>query len=452
MRFNQQWKVTAMRVLTIAITLALACLTSPSVMARPLLLISIDGLRPGDVAEADKRGLHIPNLRRFLREGSHAEAVIGVLPTLTYPSHTTILTGVGPAQHGIVNNTTFDPQNINRQGWFWYSSDIKVPTLWDAVRRAGKSTANVHWPVSVGQPSIDYNIPQIWHTGHAYDEKLLAALATPGLLSALEQKLGPYARGVDESIEGDEIRARFAAAIIAEKRPYFMTAYLTALDHEQHASGPDTPAAHAVLERIDAIVGQLIAAERTAQPDADIAVVSDHGFAPVTTEINLYSSFVKAGLIRFDKAGAVSGWDAMPWPSGGSLAIVLARPDDRALHDRVAQLLATLKATPEARIDAILDKEEIAAMGGNPAADFYIAFGKGAMAASTFALDAPLAVPSAHYKGMHGYFPTMPEMRSTFMMMGPDIPVGQSIGTIDMRRIAPRLAEILDVSLAQPSR
>ena len=98
--------------------------------AEPVLMISVDGLRPGDVIEADKRGLKIPNLRRFLAEGSYASGVVGILPTVTYPSHTTLITGVSPDKHGIVNNTTFDPKAINQGGWYWYASDIKVPTLW----------------------------------------------------------------------------------------------------------------------------------------------------------------------------------------------------------------------------------------------------------------------------------------------------------------------------------
>ena len=103
------------------------------------------------------------------------------MPTLTYPSHVTLLTGVTPATHGVTGNLTFDPYNTNQYGWDWYASDIKVPTLWDAAHAAGLSTANVHWPVSVGAP-VDWNLPQIWRTGSPDDRKLLAALATPGLL------------------------------------------------------------------------------------------------------------------------------------------------------------------------------------------------------------------------------------------------------------------------------
>ena len=67
--------------------------------AEPVLLISIDGLRPGDVIEAERRGLKIPNLRRFVTEGAYATGVTGVLPTVTYPSHVTLVTGASYMNH-----------------------------------------------------------------------------------------------------------------------------------------------------------------------------------------------------------------------------------------------------------------------------------------------------------------------------------------------------------------
>ena len=104
--------------LSLILAAAASCIAAAPASARPVLLISIDGLRPGDVAEAEQRGLKIPNLRRFLAEGSYADGVVGVLPTVTYPSHTTLLTGASPAAHGIVGNNTFDPAQINAGGWY----------------------------------------------------------------------------------------------------------------------------------------------------------------------------------------------------------------------------------------------------------------------------------------------------------------------------------------------
>jgi len=425
----------------------LSALSASPALAEPVLLISIDGLRPADVIEAEQRGLKVPNLRRFVAEGAYATGVVGVLPTVTYPSHVTLITGASPAKHGVVGNTTFDPGQINQNGWYWYASDIRVPTLWSVAGAAGKTVGNVHWPVSVGAQDVTWNLPQIWRTGHADDVKLVTALSTPGLVDELEAATGQvYAAGIDESITGDENRGQFAVALIEKHRPDLVTAYFTALDHEQHAEGPGTPQAHEVLERIDAIVGRLVAAELAAHPDAAIAVVSDHGFETISHETNFFRAFIDAGLIRLDENGAVTGWDAMPWPSGGSVAIMLAREDDVELEAQVGRLLADLKADPGNGIAAIAGRQDIARMGGNPEASFFVNLAPDTTSAGFGGAKAPLR-GTPRYRGTHGYFPAAQNFRSTFMIMGKGIPQHRSLGEIDMRVIAPTLARILDISL-----
>jgi hypothetical protein len=81
-------------------------------------------MRPDYVSVADRHGLKIPNLRRISATGAHARGVRGVLPTVTYPSHTTMMTGVWPAKHGIYENATFDPLGRDLSGWYWYSEAI----------------------------------------------------------------------------------------------------------------------------------------------------------------------------------------------------------------------------------------------------------------------------------------------------------------------------------------
>ncbi|MEY3624166.1 MAG: hypothetical protein RLZZ407_1725 [Pseudomonadota bacterium] len=415
-------------------------------LAEPVLLISIDGLQPDDVIKAEKRGIDIPNLKRFITQGSYAEGVRGVLPSVTYPSHATLITGVSPSLHGIVGNNSFDPLQINQGGWYWYASDINVPTLWDIAAKAKFTTANVHWPVSVNASAVKWNLPQIWRTGHTDDAKLMKSVATQGLIESLESHLGAYAPGIDESIEGDENRGRFATALITREKPYFTTVYLTALDHEQHEKGPDTAAAHAVLKRIDAIVGKIISAQMVAQPESVIAVVSDHGFSKVNTEVNLYRAFIDAGLITLDANGKIKEWEASPWNSGGSSAIVLKRPSDPALRARVLGLLSQLKADPQNGLAEIATESEIADYRANPQASFYVSFAPNAYAGGFKGVAAPLVSPSAS-KGTHGYFPDKPFMRSSFMMMGKNIQKGRNLGEIDMRAIAPTLAKAMGLSL-----
>jgi predicted AlkP superfamily pyrophosphatase or phosphodiesterase len=142
----------------------MAVFSSASAQRKPaplLVIISVDGLRPDYVTAADAHGAKLPNLRRFLKEGTFAEGVVGDVPTVTYPSHTTLVTGVWPAKHGILANSTFDPLQKNYQGWYWYVEDLRVPTLWDAAALAGRTTASVQWPVTVGA-KITWNIPEVW--------------------------------------------------------------------------------------------------------------------------------------------------------------------------------------------------------------------------------------------------------------------------------------------------
>lgn len=426
------------------LALSLAWSGTGEAWASPVLLISLDGLRPGDVADAKAHGLRLPVLTALAEEGASAEGVIGVLPTLTYPSHTTLLTGVSPARHGVSNNLTFDPDAKNQSGWYWYASDVRVPTLWAAAHAKGLRTANVHWPVSVGAPGIDANLPQIWRTGTADDAKLLAALATPGLLPPLEKSIGePYAQGIDESVEGDANRVRFAAAILAGRKPDFMTVYLAGIDHEEHRSGPGSPETKATIERTDALVGQLVAAARAAMPDVTVIVVSDHGFAPITTDINLFKPFLDAGLITLDAQGKPTGWEAMPWLAGGTAAIRLVRPDDAVLIAQVRGVLAKMAADPAYHIADILDRTAIAKAGGATEANFFIAMQPGYETGRDPA--APIAAP-ATYKGMHGYIPSDPAMRSTLIVAGPGIR-HHDLGVVDMRSIAPSIARILKIAL-----
>ena len=434
-----------MRVAAFLGGLAAALMVSAMAHAAPVLMISIDGLRPADIWDADKRGLKVPNLRKLEAEGVYATGVRNALPTVTYPNHTTLVTGVWPAKHGIANNTTFDPLGRNMGGWYWYASDIKAPTLWDAVHKAGKKTASVYWPVSVGAASIDYDIPEYWRAHIAEDAKLLKAVSTPGLVDELEAATGRrLVEMTEEEPQNNVARTAFAVALIKAKHPAFMTLHLAALDHAQHGFGPDTPQTRAVLEGLDAEVGELVAAARQAEPGVVIAVVSDHGFAPLAHAVNLESAFIDAGLITVDeKTHRVTSWTAAPW-GNASAAIILANPEDQAVKAKVAALLAKLAADPELGIARVIDAAEIARMGRTAQASFWVDFKSGYEAGGR--AGGPM-ISASGTRGTHGYMPDHPEMRATFILVGPGVPAKGSIGEIDMRDIAPTLAKLMGVAL-----
>ena len=136
----------------------------------------------------------------------------------------------------------------------------------------------------------------------------------------------------------------------------------------------------------------------------------------------------------------ISGAYSAPILSSVTLEVKEATPKVQAFDSLI------LKAALEKEKAAIADKAEIAKMGGNPQASFYVSFAPNAYSGGFKGKDAPLLSPSPG-KGTHGYFPTSPLMRSSFMMFGKNVAKGRNVGEIDMRAIAPTLAEWLGVSL-----
>ena len=413
---------------------ALLALAGWPAWAGPVLLISLDGLRSGDVIGNPA----LPALSALQHEGVWADGVLGVWPALTYPSHATLITGASPARHTIGGNEAFDPTGDNVEGWMWYAQDLKADSLWSAARRAGLKTAALNWPVTVGAP-IDYNLPQIWRARTEEDRKLEAALSTPGLRAELEALTGqPFPLGSDGSCEADARRAAHAAALIAAKRPDLTALHLECVDHLQHDFGPGSPQASEGLAQLDAIVGKLIAAARRELPGLSVVVVSDHGFAPVRTAINLGRAFREAGL------SGTADWRAAVWPMSGSAAVVLRDPADQAARAAVRRLLARLARQPRLGIARIAEREEIVRHGGSRQAAFWVLFRPGFSAGGYS--DGPL-IQRSEIKGTHGYPGEEPAMQALLIASGPGLAGKGSLGRIDMRAIAPAIAARLEITL-----
>jgi predicted AlkP superfamily pyrophosphatase or phosphodiesterase len=445
---NLNWRRTCavFCILGFAVVCFFAVSTLAQQQAPPLLvMISVDGMRPDYITEADAHGAKVPNLRRFLKEGTYADGVVGVVPTVTYPSHTTLVTGVWPAKHGILANTTFDPLRQNEEGWYWYTEDIRVPTLWDVAAAAGRTTASIQWPVTVGA-HITWNIPEYWRANTPDDAKLLRALSTRGLLEEARAEIGEFRDGTDTSAKGDEILGRYAEWILEKKHPALLTLHLSSLDHIQHQTGPFSPEDIAVLESIDATIGKIRAtAEKLAPGHAYIAIVSDHGFVRTDSQLNLFPLFREAKLITVSDKGKITDWKAMPWPTGGSAAVVLKDAGDSATLSLVRELLAKVASDPANGVDRILESEELHKRGGYPTASFFVGLKPGWRTGA--ALDGAVLSKLPKVGGTHGAMPDLPDLHASFFLIGPGVPAGKSLGTIDMRDVAPTLAHEVGLTL-----
>jgi predicted AlkP superfamily pyrophosphatase or phosphodiesterase len=434
----------------------LLLLTTRLGFAAAVLMISVDGMKPEYVLQAEARGLKLPYLRSLIATGTYADGVVGVWPTLTYPSHTTLVTGVSPAEHGILANLEFDPRHNFNESWFWYAAQIRVPTLWQAAHAAGISTASIGWPVTVGAVDIDYLIPEYWRISgptedlNPSDRYLAAALSRPAnLLANLQDAAGPYLMANDTT-HGDEVKTRYAVEILRRYKPGFMTLHLSALDEAEHSYGAFSTQADQELEAIDTMLSQLAAAAHAADPASVLAVVSDHGFMPLTHRVNLYIPFLQAGLIKTteesdNKAPKLVSWQAEPWLAGGMVAIMLHDPHDRLTEQAVGELLQKLAANPQNGIASVAGRDQIKEKGGFPAAAFLVVLKPGYYAVASLKGDMISDMPGTH--GGHGFSPEYADMRAAFFVSGAGIAAHRDLGVIDMRQIAPAMAKLLGVSL-----
>ncbi|MBX5477643.1 MAG: alkaline phosphatase family protein [Pyrinomonas methylaliphatogenes] len=415
--------------------------------AKRALVISIDGLDARYLLRADEYGLKIPTLRRLMREGVVAP-VIGVYPSVTYPSHTTIVTGATPARHGIVNNTLFEPPPMKPTGsWFWFARDIKADTLWDAAARRGLSVGLVSWPVSTG--AGDWNVPEIWSPGKSPFESrdTVREYARPrGLVEEVERADPELFKNLTPD-EGDDMRTRFAEYIIAHKRPQLMLVHLFDLDHFEHSYGPFTSQAFTTLEKVDGYIGRLLAAVERAGLLSETAVfiVSDHGFMAISRTFNPLIVLEQAGLVKIapdaDGRRRIIEWRALPYISGGSCAIILRDNQDQEALRRARE---AFRPYEQQGILRIIDRSELERLGANPRAAFALeaaegyAFGGG--------LTGETITPSLN-RGTHGYLPTLPDYRASLIIAGAGLARRGRIDEINMTRIGPTIARLLGLEL-----
>jgi predicted AlkP superfamily pyrophosphatase or phosphodiesterase len=408
---------------------------------RLVLVVSIDGLRRDYLDAVGDPARPFPTLRRLMSEGAVARSLRSVWPSVTYPAHTTMVTGVMPARHGIVNNVVFDPLEKNEGGWYWYASDIRVPTLWDAASKAGVDVLNVTWPVTVSAP-IRWNVPQIWRARTDEDDKLLVALATPGILESLPRSDWP------SDHHGDAARAHTASALLRAKRPRLAFVYLTDLDSAQHDAGPLSPKAWATLEATDRLLGEIIGAAQAAAPRVSLVLVSDHGFAPVARDVRPNVALREAGLLtvappRDDlrrDASNLRGFAAVTWKAGGVAAIM----GTAAVRGQVRDVFDRLAHDPESGIARVLDGAEVEREGGFPGALVVLEAAPGAMFSER--TDPPMVVPSK-YRGTHGYDPSSPEMSASLVLWGDGIRKDAALGDVAMIDIAPTIAALAGLHL-----
>ena len=382
---------------------------------RKLLVVSVDGLDWRYLRDRDAMHLSIPTLRRLLATSEVAAGVIGVFPTITWPSHTSLISGVRPDQHGILGNRR--PKSEGGD-YYWSTSLIRVPTLLNCAADNHLTTATITWPVTVDAP-VTWNLPEYFHRrdGGSMDLETIASKATPGLVDSISSMYPSF----PQQWMDDRTRTLAVLYLLKETQPHLILVHLVDLDSEEHDQGPFTQNANAILERTDQLLGDMLEA---LPADYDLALVSDHGFERIDHVANLSVLLANSGV-----KGSVRSFGGLAVTSDLAVADLLRRSATEHKnqigreipHEELVQYAPDLK-------DAVAAFE--------PAPHVMFGFGDSATVGEY------LTLPQE--KGNHGLWPTVPGYRSVFLLYGTGVRP-RSIGEIQMLSIRDRLTSHLNL-------
>lgn len=408
-------------------------------LADHVILISIDGLRP-DFYKDEKRPA--PMLQYMAQNGIQADGVRGIFPSVTYPSHTTLITGALPVNHGIYYNTVFKPEERSSD-WYWEFDAIKTQTLWGAANDQELLTASIGWPVTVGAP-IDLNIPEIWDPEGEWIQAIRRHTTPKGLLEEIEEK----ATG---KLEGDMFSGRYnmredrvgamASYLIKEYKPNLLTIHIVSTDSYQHRYGRDHYMVDRAISAADRAVARMVeAADQAGILDRTAFVISgDHGFTNISARVSPNVWLVEAGIMedRNDRGD----WRATFHTGGGSAFLELRDPNDTQTIQEVMDLLEDLPESTK-RLFRIVERDELDRIGANP--NTPIALAASPIATMSPASSGPAVGPASG--GMHGHFPDFKNMETGLIVWGSGVRKNINPPQVGMEDIAPIIARLLGIT------
>jgi predicted AlkP superfamily pyrophosphatase or phosphodiesterase len=403
-----------------------------------VVLVSIDGLRP----EFYLGEWEAPTLKAMAREGAHAKAVEGVFPSMTYPSHASIVTGVGPGRHGIVANQLWDGNGPRRER-YWWAKDIKSRTLWQAAREKGLKVAVTYWPTTVGA-EVDWLVAEVWDPDGRDSVRRMHQASTPGLLLELALTIGvPGEKEIDDKAVIDRFITAASVTILGKYRPNLQLIHLVNVDGAQHQFGRDAPEVRRAVREQDANIAKI----RQAVADAGLkektllVVTGDHGFMDVSELLNPNALLRQAGFLEMED-GALKSWRAMVRPSGGSAAVYVKDAKD---VPAVTEVLRRGSERDGRKLYALVDRARLDELGCDREAALALDAEDGFMFSSSAVGD--LVAGRPRLRGMHGHLPTREKLFTGFVAEGPGIRPGSSVDRMRLVDVAPTIARLLGLEM-----
>lgn len=432
--------------LFLAAALALSTFDTVRIDAQParatdhVVLVSFDGFDPTTYMDPARFGVELPALKALKESGSWAAGVEVQYPSMTYPGHTSIVTGVHPGKHGVYQNTQLNPAT-SATTWYFENRLLKVPTIWDLAEAQGLSTAGVSWPVSVGAKMRTLYPESNQAPRDTTWLELARRESTPGLVDAVVQELGGFGpRDNLEPVKRDRFAAAMATHIIRTAKPNLIVIHLMQSDEAQHDHGPRSPEARTAFANMDRHLAEIVRAvdEAGIRARTTFIVTGDHGFYNVHSQFQPNVVLRNLGLLSTDARGQVTEWKAQTH----GFAIKLKDKADKVTADLVIRTFTDLAEKQYKGLFRVVTRAEMDALDADPDALIALEPVEGysvqpAVDGGTF------LAPSTARRGQHGYLPSNPQLRTGLIVSGAGIKAGIEVPFARQIDIAPTVARLL---------
>ena len=420
-------------------------------MRNKLIILSADAM----VTEDLELFSNLPGYQKYLANGCMIRKVRSIYPTVTYPCHTTMMTGNYPDRHGVTSNFKFDI-NEKPTPWNGFADVIQSKDIFTACKEKGLTTATVSWPVTCGHKNIDYMIPE--YVPQVYgvqgndtiedmfrragsDEDMIAIIKKNSHI--LKEYKHPYI---------DEFIVQCACDILREKQPDVILIHPANIDGARHANGVFHENVNQAVKDTDRFVQMLmnVQEELGLAENTNLVVTSDHGQMDIQRIININVMLADYGFIDVDQQGTVTDWKAFCLSNALSANVYLKNPEDEQTKQRVFQLLRWMKKEGIYGIGEVYTAEEAHEkyhLNGDFAfvieSDDYTSFGEsvnGELVESFGDRD------YRYGKASHGHLPEKGP-QPIFMAKGPDFAENVVIENGRLIDEAPTYAKVLGVDL-----
>tara|TARA_B100000809_G_scaffold251997_1_gene286159 strand:+ start:894 stop:2195 length:1302 start_codon:yes stop_codon:yes gene_type:complete len=402
-----------------------------------VILISIDGFR-GDILRDKFFADDLPNLARLSEMGESCSNVQTVFPSLTYPAHTSMITGVLPQKHGILNNRPFIPEK-NFIDWFWYADSIKVPTLITKSHDKGLVTLGVSWPVTVGA-KIDWMLPEMKSVHdsistidlvrkHDHPKTFLESAKVRGVVPE---------DGNPSGYNRDLLLHEVFMDAFARKAPHLSLYHMIETDLIQHEFGKKSNKTKDAFMFMDSLVGNIMSFldKNELWESTTLIIIGDHGFRDYKKQVNVNRLFEKKNWLSLNKDG-IEKWSVVCLGSGGSAFVRLKDPTDRVFKKEVRLLLSNQDA-----FEVLEQRHMNAVLWAPPETDFLLLAKKG------YGFIRSLEKPYVHDQvgGSHGGDPRHSYLKAGFIAAGRGIN-NRKLKSMHITDVAHQISELLGLGL-----